>query len=328
MAMGFTEMGAKRVSKRNNYGFLKAIGYKGYKRYTYEDVIVDTVNYTALLFLCVITIYPFLNTIAYSFNSAIDSISGGIYLWPRVFTLRNYERILIGNPAISQALFISTSRTFMGSVLSVFATLCVAYVLSRRDFVFRKVLTPFLVFTMYFSGGLIPIFILIRDLRLMNNFLVYILPTLIGAYNVMVMRSYIDGIPESLVEAAKIDGASEYRILFRIIFPLSLPVIATITLFVAVGQWNAWFDTMLYCGSNPRLTTLQYELQKLLTSALSIASTDSDAVTDVAEASRMAVTPTSIRTAMTVIAVTPILFTYPFLQKYFIKGLTLGGVKG
>ncbi|MGE5612906.1 MAG: carbohydrate ABC transporter permease [Bacillota bacterium] len=299
-----------------------------FRRLTFEDVIIDFINYTALIFLCVTTLYPFINTIAYSFNNAIDSINGGIYLWPREFTLRNYEKILVGNSAISQALFISVSRTVVGCTLSVFSVLCVAYVLSRRDFVFRKILTPFLVFTMYFSGGLIPIFILIRNLGLINNFLVYILPGLVGAYNVMVMRSYIEGIPTSFIEAAKIDGASEYRILFTVVFPLSLPVVATITLFVAVGQWNAWFDTMLYCGSNPDLTTLQYELQKLLTSALSIASTDSDSMLSSGEAYKTAVTPTSIRTAMTVISVTPILFTYPFLQKYFIKGLTLGGVKG
>ena len=313
------------MAKNHENSFLSAIGYK---RFTFEDLVVDIVNYTALICLCVVTLYPFINTIAYSFNNAIDSVNGGIYLWPREFTLRNYEKILVGNPAISQALFISVSRTVVGSVLSVFATLCVSYVLSRRDFVFRKIFTPFIVFTMYFSGGLIPIFILMRNLGLINNFLVYILPTLIGAYNVMVMRSFIEGIPDSLIEAAKIDGASEYRILFTIIFPLSLPVVATVTLFVGVGQWNAWFDTMLYCGSNQKLTTLQYELQKLLTSALSYASTDSDAAVNSGEAYKTAVTPTSIRTAMTVVSVTPILFSYPFLQKYFVKGLTLGGVKG
>jgi len=314
-----------KVVNKHKPSFLSKIGYK---RGTFEDFVVDLVNYTALILICVVTLYPFINTVAVSFNNAIDSVRGGIYLWPREFTLRNYERILVGNPAISQAIFISISRTISGSILSVFASLCVAYVLSRRDFVFRKLLTPFVVFTMYFSGGLIPIFILMRDLRLINNFLVYILPTVVGAYNIMVMRSYIEGIPDSLIEAAKIDGASEYKILFRIIFPLSLPVIATITLFVAVGQWNAWFDTMLYAGANPYLTTLQFELQKLLTSSLSMAASDQDALMNMGDAARTAVTPQSIRSAMTVIAVTPILFTYPFLQKYFIKGLTLGGVKG
>ncbi len=300
----------------------------GYKRLTLEDLLLDAFNYVALVCLCIVTLYPFINTLAYSFNNAIDSVNGGIYLWPREFTLRNYEKILIGNPAITTALFISASRAVVGGALSVVSTICVSYVLSRKDFIFRKALTPFLVFTMYFSGGLIPSFILVRNLGLMNNFLVYILPGLVGAYNVMVMRSYIEGIPDSLIEAAKIDGASEYRILFTIIWPLSLPVIATITLFVAVGQWNAWFDTMLYCGGNAKLTTLQYELQKLLTSASAYASADTDAISASGDSSKAAVTPTSIRTAMTIIAVTPILFTYPFLQKYFVKGLTLGGVKG
>ena len=313
------------MEKKNGHGMLSKIGYK---RMTVEDLFLDIFIYISLLFLCVVTLYPFINTIAYSFNDAIDSVRGGIYLWPRQFTLRNYEKILVGNKAISQALFISVSRTLLGGFTGVFATLCVAYVLSRRDFVFRKVFTPFLVFTMYFSGGLIPTFILMRDLRLVNSFWVYILPSMVGAYNIMFMRSYIEGIPDSFTEAAKIDGASEYRILFTIIFPLSLPVVATITLFVAVHQWNAWFDTMIYNGMNPKLSTLQYELQKLLTSALSIAAADSDAVLASGDSQRAAVTPMSIRTAMTVISVTPILFVYPFLQKYFIRGLTLGGVKG
>jgi putative aldouronate transport system permease protein len=158
--------------------------------------------------------------------------------------------------------------------------------------------------------------------------MVYLLPTMMSAYNVMVMRSFIEGIPDSFVDAARIDGASEYRILFGIVFPLATPVVATITLFVVVAQWNAWFDTMLYCSSEPKLTTLQYELQKLLTAAQNIAASESmDAVMSQGNAGR-AVTPTSIRTAMTIIAVAPILFIYPFLQKYFVKGLTIGGVKG
>ena len=296
-------------------------------RLTAEDVVLDVIIYVCLIFLCVVTLYPFLNTLAISFNSALDTVRGGIYLWPREFTLRNFSKILIGNPAISQALFISASRAVIGCAASVFANLCVSYVLSRKDFVLRKVFTPFLVFTMYFSGGLIPVYLLMGNLHLTNNFLVYILPGMVGAYNVMVMRSYIEGLPESLIEAAKIDGASEYRILFNIIWPLSLPVVATIALFVAVGQWNSWFDTMLYCPK-PKLTTLQYELQKLLTSAQNYSGQDSDAALANVDPNQVPVTPASIRAAMTIIAVVPILFIYPFLQKYFVTGLTLGGVKG
>jgi putative aldouronate transport system permease protein len=269
------------------------------------------------------------NTAAYSLNDAIDSVRGGIYLLPRQFSLRNYERILVGNPLIVRSIINSASRALVGGVLSVFSTLCVAYVFSRKEFVLRKVFTPFLVFTMYFSGGLVPSFILVRNLGLINNFMVYLLPTMLSAYNVMVMRSYIEGIPDSLVEAARIDGASEYRVMFQVILPLSLPVIATIALFVIVGQWNSWFDTMLYCSSEPNLSTLQYELQKLLTSTQAMTSGDAaDAAINAGESGKPAVTAASIRAAMTVIAVAPILFIYPFLQKYFVKGLTIGGVKG
>ena len=301
----------------------------GSKRATAEDIIIDLFVYVSLICLCVVTIYPFLNTLAYSLNDAIDSVRGGIYLWPRQFSLRNYEIILIGNPLISTAIINSAARAALGGLFSVFACLCVSYVFSRREFFLRKIFTPFLVFTMYFSGGLIPSFILMRNLKLINNFLVYLLPAMMSAYNVMVMRSFIESLPDSLVEAARIDGASEYRILFRIVFPLSLPVVATIALFVVVGQWNSWFDTMIYCSSEPKLTTLQFELQKLLTSAQNLSSGDAvDAAMSSGETGKAAVTPTSIRTAMTIIAIVPILFIYPFLQKYFVKGLTIGGVKG
>ena len=257
--------------------------------------------------------------------------SGGIYIWPREFSWRNFEVILTENKNIVQALKISALRALLGSALSVLSCLMVAYTLSRKDYIFRPVLTTFFVLTMYFSGGLIPTYLLIRYLGLINNFLVYIIPRLIAAFNIMIMRSYIETIPYSLVEAAKIDGASEYRILFTVIMPLSVPVLATIILYTAVGQWNSWFDTMLYCSSEPNLSTLQFELQKLLQAARTMSSSAMDVAlgtTSVEQQVKAAVTPNSIRAAMTVIAVVPILFVYPFLQRYFIHGLTLGGVKG
>lgn len=306
----------------------KGLSFKEPKRrrfkLTLEDVILDTFIYLSLIFLSVVTLYPFLNTVAISLNDATDTIRGGITLMPRQFTWNNYLMIFTTNPLIYRALFNSAARAILGGFLSVFACFCVAYVFSRREFVMRKYFTPFLVFTMYFSGGLIPSFILMRNLGLINNFLVYILPLMISAFNVMVMRSFIEGIPDSLIEAAKIDGASEYTIIFRVVFPLSTPAIATILLFVAVMQWNSWVDTMLFASSEPRLTTLQFELQKLLTSVQAMAASDAlDATAD-----GRTITPLSLRTAMTVIAMTPILFIYPFLQRYFVKGLTIGGVKG
>jgi len=295
---------------------------------TPEDIIFDTINYILLIGLCVVTIYPFLNTLAISLNNAIDSIRGGIYLWPREFTLRNYEMIFTENKNILMSTFVSAARAIIGAGTSVMACLMVAYTLTRREFVLRKFFTKFLVLTMYFSGGLIPVYLLMKSLGLINNFLIYILPGMVGAYNVMVMRSYIEGIPESLVEAAKIDGASEYRILFTIIMPISLPVIATVILFVAVGQWNSWFDTMLYCSGKQELSTLQFELQKLLQSTRTMTAETADALDTLGDNQKSVVTPNSIRAAMTIVATVPILFTYPFLQKYFVKGLTLGGVKG
>jgi len=324
--MAFSREEAKSMEK-NSRGLVNRLGI--WKRASTEDVVLDIFIYIVLILLCIITIYPFLNTLAYSLNNAIDSVRGGIYLLPREWTLNNYKKILFGNPLISQAILNSAARAIIGGGISVFATVCVSYVFSRQEFFLRKALTPFLVFTMYFSGGIIPSFILMRNLGLINNFLVYLLPSVLSAYNVMVTRSFIESIPNSFVEAARIDGSSEYKILFQIIFPLSLPVIATITLFVAVGQWNSWFDTMLYCSSQPKLTTLQYELQKLLTSAQNLSTSGSaDAMQNSSEAMNTAVTPTAIRTAMTIIAVVPILVVYPFLQKYFVKGLTIGGVKG
>lgn len=295
---------------------------------TAEDIIFDAFIYITLFSLCAMTLYPFINTLAISLNDAIDAIRGGIYLWPREFSLRNYEMILRENTNITQALFISAARAVIGALTSVVSCMMLAYTLSRKNFVLRNFFTKFLVFTMYFSGGLIPVYLLIRDLGLINNFLVYILPGMISAFNVMIMRSYIEGIPESLVEAAKIDGASEYRILFTIIFPISKPVITTIILFVAVRQWNSWFDTMLYASGRQELSTLQFELQKLLSSTQSLTSTSYDAAVATGEAQKGMVTPNSIRAAMTIIAIVPILFSYPFLQKYFVSGLTLGGVKG
>lgn len=290
-----------------------------------EDIIFDTVNYIVLTIVIIVTLYPFLNVLAVSFNDAIDAVRGGIYIFPRKFTTFNYKSILT-DPQIYNATVISALRAVIGSALNVLCSIVVAYAISRKDFVLRGIISRIFIYSMYFSSGLIPYYLLIKNLHLMNNFLVYILPSIVSAWNIMVVRSYIDGLPASLIESAKLDGASELRIIFSIIFPLSVPVLATITLFVAVGQWNSWFDTMLFCSNNPHLSTLQYELQKVLqsTQQFSMQASFDQSVGNKANA----VTPESIRAAMTIVAITPILFVYPFLQKYFVKGLTIGGVKG
>ncbi|MCG7378650.1 carbohydrate ABC transporter permease [Paenibacillus sp. ACRSA] len=291
------------------------------------DRAFDTINITFMVCLMIVTIYPFINMIAVSFNDANDAIRGGIYLWPRVWTLDNYKYIF-GESDIYHATLISALRTVIGTVVSVFCTAMLAYTVSRQEFVLRKFVTMFFVFTMYFSGGLIPGYLLIRDLGLIGSFWVYIIPGVIGVFNMIVIRSFIEGLPEGILESARIDGAGEFTTFIRVVLPLTIPAMATVSLFVAVGQWNSWFDVFLYNSSNKELSTLQYELMKILqTSTTAATATASDAYQS-AENSGTAVTPTSIRATMTIIASVPILMVYPFLQKYFVQGMTIGGVKG
>lgn len=276
-----------------------------------------------MLLVMVVTLYPFLNTIAVSFNNGLDTIRGGIYLWPREWTLQNYVSVF-QNPNLTQAAFISVARTVVGTVVQLFCTAMLAYVLSRKEYMFNKLVTTLFVMTMYFSGGLIPGYMLIKQVGLLNNFWVYIIPGLIGVFNMIVIRTYIQGLSEGLIESAKMDGAGDFRIFMRIILPLSKPVLATVALFIAVGQWNSWFDSMLYTAGNRNLTTLQYELMKLLSSATSQGGTvNVDSYKNVTNM----VTPVSIRAAITVVTAMPIVLLYPFLQKYFVTGLTIGGVK-
>jgi putative aldouronate transport system permease protein len=295
-------------------------------RSTKEDIIIDFVVYFSLIFLVIITLYPFLNTLAVSFNDALDSSKGGIYLWPRKFTLYNYRSLLNRNQ-IFQASLISVLRTVLSTLFCTFSTAMVAYTLSRKEFIFRKLFSFIYVLTMYIDGGLIPNYFLIRNLGLTNNFWVYVLPGLVTAFNLIVIRTYISGLPESLIESARVDGAGEFRIFTRIVLPLSKPVLATIALFVAVANWNAWFDTFLYNSSNPNLSTLQYELMKVLQSANTMTGSLEQALAQAATKSMNTITPRSIRATMTVIVTVPIAVVYPFLQRYFVHGLTLGGLK-
>ncbi|MEQ2466779.1 carbohydrate ABC transporter permease [Niallia sp. HCP3S3_B10] len=291
------------------------------KKVYYSDVLFDILKWIFLLFFILATLYPILNTLAVSFNDGLDSIKGGIYLFPRELTLDNYITVFQKDSLI-QASIITVSRTVIATIVQLFLTALLAYILSRKEFVFRKSITLLYIFTMYLNAGLIPNYLLMGKLGLLNSFWVYIIPGMISAFNMLVIRTYINGLPESLVESAKMDGASHFRIFISIIMPLCKPVLATVALFIAVYQWNSWFDAMLYNGFNDRLTTLQYELMKLLSSV-----TSQGANVDSMKNSSSMVTPTSIRAATTIITALPIVCLYPFLQKYFMSGLTIGGVK-
>ncbi|MDO3677120.1 carbohydrate ABC transporter permease [Paenibacillus ehimensis] len=290
-----------------------------------SDYVFDLFLYLFMIFVGIVTIYPFLNILAISFNEAMDTVRGGIYLWPRVFTWENYKQIYTYNNLLV-AFQNSVLRTVIGTALGVLSSAMVAYVLSRKDFVARKQVSLIFVLTLYFSGGLIPTYMLMRDLHLMNTFWVYILPGLVNAWNIFVIRSFMEGLPISLQESAKLDGANDLTIFFKIVLPLCKPVLATIALFIAVGQWNSWFDTFLYNSTSEHLSTLQYELMKIL--ANTTAGSSNASVARSGNPSLAAqVTPESIRASITMVATLPILLVYPFLQKYFVKGLTLGAVK-
>jgi putative aldouronate transport system permease protein len=289
-----------------------------YKR-TYADFLI----LLFMVFVITITLYPFLNVLAKSLNDPIDTVKGGVHIFPRAFTLANYIGLFESGSNLPIAFRTSVLRTVIGAASGVLCCAMFAFALCRRDFIFRKSFTIFLVITMYVGGGMIPEYLLIRNLGLINNFLVYILPGLINAFNVIVIRAYMDTIPFSLQESAKIDGANDVYIFFRIIIPLCKPVLATIALFIAVGQWNSWFDTYLYARNTVSLSTLQYELMKVLDSAQAISATDIYSMG--LRAARR--NPEAIKMAITVIATVPILMIYPFLQKYFVTGITLGAVK-
>lgn len=290
------------------------------KKWTAFDIILTLF----MLFVVVITLYPFLNILAISLNDATDTARGGIHIWPREFTFANYEEIFGSNDRLLQAFFMSILRTVIGTVTGIIASTMLAYTLSRKDFILNGFVGLLLVLTMFISGGLIPEYMLIRNLGLINDFSVYILPMLLSAFNVIVIRSFMDNLPAALEESAKIDGANDFVIFSRIIIPLCMPVIATIALFLAVAQWNSWFDTYLYARSNEALTTLQFELMKIIDNA-NISSGDINSQN--AEIVAGQTNPQSIKMAITIIATVPILLVYPFLQKYFVTGLTLGAVK-
>ncbi|MBR4334672.1 MAG: carbohydrate ABC transporter permease [Clostridia bacterium] len=274
----------------------------------------------------VITLYPVLNTVAISFNDSLDALKGGIGIWPRIFSTDSYKE-LITDPAIYRAFWVSLWKTVITTILNLFFTSMLSYALSRKEYVLRKFITTVLVLTMYINAGMIPNYLLVsRFLKLGNTFWVYIIPTMFSCFNMIVIRTYIVGLPEALVESARIDGAGDIRTFFQIILPLCLPVMATVALFVAVGAWNSWFDTYLYCGSKKNLYTLQYLLKMKLAStqaSSNAANTSADAL-----ANSVKVAPITIRASITVVSTVPILVVYPFLQKYFVTGMALGSVKG
>lgn len=293
------------------------------KKKTAADIIFVTCNTLFMLAFVIVTLYPVLNTLALSFNDGIDAVRGGIHLIPRKFTLQNYRTVFSKQNMITGAV-VTVLRTILGTGIALASNALLAFIVSRKNFLFRSQLSLFWVITMYVNGGMIPVFLLYKNLHLTGTFWVYVVPGAVSAFNMLVLRTYMQGLPDSLEESAQLDGAGYFTIFVKIISPLCKPVYATVALFVAVYQWNSWFDAMLYNRMKSQYTTLQYELMKLLNSVMQQPGS-ADGAKNVASAS--AVTPITVRAAATIITMLPIVCLYPFLQRYFVAGLTIGGVK-
>jgi len=279
-------------------------------------------NYTFFILLGVITLFPFLNLIAKSMSSEAAVISGRVSLLPVDLQFGTYSYVI--KDGLFQSAFVnSVIITVVGTLLALIMTSLSAYPLSKPRLRARKFFILMFVFTMLFSGGLIPTYLLIRELGLINKLPVLFLPGMISVFNMLVIKSYFESLPEALEESAKIDGASNFRTLVQVVLPLSLPVLATIALFYAVGFWNDFFSAMIYINS-PDLKPLQLYLKELLASANNVFLNME--MIDVNKA--MNISPQAIQAASIIVATIPILLVYPFLQKYFVKGVMLGSVKG
>lgn len=291
-------------------------------RLTGEDRIVNIVNYVLLTLIGIITLYPFYYTVICSFSDGMDLMKGGVYLWPRVFSLASY-RLFLGDAAWQSAFMMSVARTVVGTLFSVTITTLFSYGLSRRELIFRKGYTFMVIVTMYFSGGLIPFYVLLRNLSLLNTFWVYVIPGMVNTFFTITGINFMRSIPESMLEAARIDGAKEIRIFAQIVLPTSLPFLATLALFSAVGQWNSWLDSAYYVRDK-ELHTLAY---KMMTTINKVLATSAEAGTAGQISTANTTTNFTVQATAMVISMVPILCIYPFLQKYFVQGMMLGAVK-
>ncbi len=291
----------------------------------------QTVNYTMLVMLAAVTLYPFWYCLILSFNQGRDTLRGGIYFLPRAFTLENYAKAFT-HPLIASSFAISISRTALSIVFSCFFTALMAYALTKRDMPGRSALIFYFYFTTLFSGGLIPTYIMYRQLGLLNNYWIYVIPGIYSFFNAIILRTFFYSIPESLHESARIDGCSELGIFFRIMLPLSIPAMATIALFVGVGNWNDWFTGAYFVSRRRDLYPAATLLNDLLSQAVFENSVSSTGQKNQINESLMltrsqTTTPESLKMAFLIILTLPIVCVYPFLQKYFVKGVMLGSIK-
>ena len=290
------------------------------------DIMFSIVNYVGFFIFAIMCIYPFYYLLINTISANDLSNAGRIMAYPMGIHFTNYIEVF-KLPGLGRATMVSLGRTVIGTTCSVVSSAFLGFMFSQQKMWLRRVWYRMLVATMYFNAGLIPMFMTMRNLHLTNNFLVYIIPVIVQPFNIILVKTYVESIPSSLQEAAEVDGAGILTIFAKIIFPTCTPILATITIFSAVGQWNAFQDTLIYI-TDQKLWSLQYLLYTYLNQARSLAmimqNVSTEAIADLAKQQ----TATSIRMTVSVIVVLPILFVYPFFQRHFVKGIMIGSVKG
>jgi multiple sugar transport system permease protein/putative aldouronate transport system permease protein len=308
---------------------MKMKSNKSKKHYTLQDTTFNIINYTTFAIFTLICIYPFYYLIINSISANDLSANGVIRLIPKHIHFENYFQVLKLN-GLYKAALISLERTVIGTFCTVMTSAFLGFMFAQESMWMRKLWYRILVVTMYFNAGLIPMFITMKNLHLTNSFWVYIIPAIVQPFNIILVKTYVESISASLQEAAEIDGAGILTVFLRIIFPTCKPILATIAIFSAVGQWNSFQDTLIYV-TDQKLYSLQYILYIYINQANSLAQMIKSSVggTTLNVANLVTQqTPTSIRMTVSVIVVLPILFIYPIFQRYFVKGIMMGSIKG
>ena len=286
-----------------------------------EDRIINVVTAVLCILVLIVTVYPVYYCLIYSFNDGRDVAKQALYFWPRKFSLENYK-IVFQNKAIYPAFLMTMLRSIVGTVLAVFCMAMAAYGLSKDHLKGRKVYMIMGVITLYFSAGVVQSYLLYREMHLLDSFWVYILPNIFQFYYIILFISFFKELPAALEESAQMDGAGYFTILFKIIIPLSTPVIATVSLFVGVWHWNDWFHPAFFIQNESLMT-----LPAVLMRAMSLAEAQQTLQKMIAVPSESSTTMESVRYAMLIVSILPVTIIYPFVQKFFLKGMMLGAVK-
>lgn len=296
------------------------------KKNKIKDIAFQVPNYLLFGLITILCFYPFYYLIINSISANDLSASGKILFWPKEVHFGNYRKVLQLS-GLPNAVFISVARTVIGTICTVLASSFLGFMFTQERMWKRKFWYRFVMITMYFNAGTISMYITMKNLHLTNTFWVYILPAIVQPFSIILVKTYVESIPKSLQEAAEMDGAGLMTVFWKIILPTSKPILATVAIFAAVGQWNSFQDTLLYV-TEQKMYSLQYLLYTYINQANSIAALAKNSGTANLANVATTLTATSVRMTVAVVVVLPILFVYPFFQKYFVKGIMIGSVKG